>query len=680
MAAATLVAVMPATGAAQSTDAQPGTTEAQTIVGDPDAPFSQLRSGGPGWTRVVRGDLASAAQARERRRRSLLYLAALDELHYTDEESPARVEFLDYAGTPFTSAWFPFEALRAHAIDQTFRSVNRFVPASPVADGNGRRARMALALTTGDSADNQHVNEVRGYVGLLEGGRFDPNSGTDTPACAAGPIPAGEAGRYTGVQDYDDYAETDAFYDPDQPIGRWSEWPRYPGLMDRAQQPFDAAGLSVPSYVTLGNHDRLAQGNQWANAGFERIATGCTKPFAEFPLGSLTPSALATSPDRVAAVPPDPARAYVDNPTLRALHATGRQDDAHGFGYVDKTELEASRGAASYYAWNPRPDLRFISINTVSEGGIAGISDKGNLDDPQFQWLARELSAAGAAGQLVVVFAHHPIASMTAQTPDEAAPPCGSGTERDPNAGCDMDPRDSRPIRLGGEVRDLFLANPSVVAFVAGHTTEHRVTPFKRADGSGGFWQLESGSVSDWPAQARLVELMDNRDRTLSIFGTLIDSAAPVAVPAPGTDASGFSAETLAALARTLAYNDPQDEPAASLGRPEDRNVELLLPDPFPAGSDRSRTASGEQGSARLFVGRRCRGRRVTFGVRGRRIARVTFFLDGRRVRTIRKADRSGRYQARGLLVKGRRRHWLRAVVRFENGAKRELGIRPCRA
>ena len=74
---------------------------------------------------------------------------------------------------------------------------------------------------------------------------------------------------------------------------------------------------------------------------------------------------------------------------------------------------------------------------------------------------------------------------------------------------------------------------------------------------------------------------MDNRDGTLSIFGTLIDHAATLATPPPGTPAAGFGPEALAALGREFAYNDPQVgvEDGAE-GRPQDRNVELLLPDP----------------------------------------------------------------------------------------------------
>ena len=74
---------------------------------------------------------------------------------------------------------------------------------------------------------------------------------------------------------------------------------------------------------------------------------------------------------------------------------------------------------------------------------------------------------------------------------------------------------------------------------------------------------------------------MDNRDGTLSIFGTLIDHAATLATPAPGTPAASFGPEALAALGREFAYNDPQvGVEGGAEGRPQDRNVELLLADP----------------------------------------------------------------------------------------------------
>ena len=74
---------------------------------------------------------------------------------------------------------------------------------------------------------------------------------------------------------------------------------------------------------------------------------------------------------------------------------------------------------------------------------------------------------------------------------------------------------------------------------------------------------------------------MDNRDGTLSLFGTLVNQASPLRPPPPGTPADGMSDAQLASLARALAGNQQLDRYAAgALGRRSDRNVELVLRDP----------------------------------------------------------------------------------------------------
>ena len=210
------------------------TTSYATIVGDPGAPYSQLRLG-PGWKRVVRDDLGVAPRkGRLARRRSLLYFAQLSDFQLADEESPVRAEILDIPGSAFTSAWRPQEALEPFVVDEVVQQVNRF-DQSPLRNAKRRRARMALTITTGDSADNQQINETQWVVGLLEGGRIDPNSGVEGGVCGALAGPPGEAARYTGVQDDSDVLESGRFYDPNRPSGAFGAWPRYPGLMDRAQ-------------------------------------------------------------------------------------------------------------------------------------------------------------------------------------------------------------------------------------------------------------------------------------------------------------------------------------------------------------------------------------------------------------------------------------------------------------
>ena len=604
------IAVAVAGGTAQADPAGKTTLSETAVPGpalDPSKPGFRQLVPGPGWSRVVRRASGPAVRGRDLRRGSLSYFAAITDFQLADEESPERVELLDEAVS--SSAWRPQEALHPAVIDMTLRQVNRFVGASPVRQGNGRRARMGYSLLTGDLADSQQYNETLWTRQLLEGQGIDPNSGTaDLSACTpvarallAPRVAGGEARRYTGVQDYSDYTRLGDFYDPDEPLGTFSGWPRYPGLMDRAQVGFQPEGLKVPSYVARGNHDGLVQGNAAANAAFERIGVGCDKPYAVTGGGfsGLDPSALLRPPAGVMFVPPDIGRRSVDKKQIKSIYAQGRQRDAHGFAYVSAAENTASGGEASYYSFRPRHGLRVLSLDTVAEGGQFPTpapgrrTDEGNIDDPQFRWIESELRAATARDELVIAFAHHPIRSMVSTVTDEEAPPCtgaNDGHGHDGNAGCDKDPRPSGPIHDGDSVRELFGRYSHFVSFVAGHTHENELRPCGRLPSEGGcsggspWWEINTSAVADWPQQTRLVELMDNRDGTLSFFGTLLDHASPLRAPGSGT--SGFSHSTLGTLNRTLSYNDPQAHKAGgenqygAEGAPEDRNAELLLLDP----------------------------------------------------------------------------------------------------
>jgi hypothetical protein len=193
----------------------------------------------------------------------------------------------------------------------------------------------------------------------------------------------------------------------------------------------------------------------------------------------------------------------------------------------------------------------------------------------------------------VVLFSHHPLETLVN---DRRAP----GADR---------------RILAAEVRDVLLACPNVVAWVNGHTHEHKITAI--TDGSGrGFWQVTTASHIDWPQQGRLIELLAT-DRGLAIACTVIDSAAPVSYNGAGggyLGASGYgdggsgdglsggggdgrggsghggdafgdggSPARLAALSRELSANDWQvrdlitAEGGAGAGTAADRNVILTI-------------------------------------------------------------------------------------------------------
>ncbi|HYP55395.1 MAG TPA: hypothetical protein VEQ41_03720 [Solirubrobacterales bacterium] len=555
--AAAIAACVSASGAAAAvSDTEGLTTLQQRVV--PAAPgayrFLQL---GPGEPYVVRQDLAAAGGGRAAARDSLVYFGQLSDFQLADEESPARVEVVDPLSTPlnlpFGSAWRPWEALNPQIDDAMIRQLNRFTATSPVAAGDGSRRAMDFTINTGDAADSQQLNETLWVRTLLEGGTLDPNSGVNKfgylhALCPTLLVPgAAEAARYTGVQDYDDYVEGPypEFYDADVPAGPHAAWPKYPGLFDRAQKPFAAAGLDVPSYVTFGNHDALVQGNAAANAAYEQVATGCLKPIgpvsnpenAQGLLASLlNPTTLLgtllTSPQNLILVPGDPKRQFVSKKQYKDIFRAGAQPDGHGFDFVDPAQESASKGAAGYYSWSPTPGTRFISLDTVAEGGTivtptGNSTSEGNVDHPQFEWLRGQLEAATAADELVVLFSHHAPESLQADAADELAPPCllADAHGHDLNPGCDLDPRSSQPIHLQADLVGLLHQFPNAIAWVAGHSHDNVVNPFPSPGGSGGFWSFRVAAEADWPQQARLLQLFDNRDGTLSIFGTIVDHA-----------------------------------------------------------------------------------------------------------------------------------------------------------
>ena len=611
-------------------------TLVQRIVPQGSGGFKTLTTG-PGENYTVRTGsttpavtLGEAKAGRETRRVPLAYFGQLTDFQLADEESPARVEFLDPVGGPFTASWRPSEAFNPHEANEMIEQMNSFATNAPVLSGDGTKPPMDFVMNTGDISDSQQFNETVWNRQLIEGGQINPGSGVNpaasidtNPLCPSTQIRAlGEIKDaatptdYTGVQDRDDWPRTKEFYfyDPDEPnpplddpgnINPYDEAPTYPNLMNAAQKPFTATGLDVPGYVLFGNHDGLVQGNAWASKLFNLFAQGCLKPVADKepqnssfdPLDLLS---LVTDPNldvdgfldlvdenpgQFMAVPPDPDRRLISKETYKGIFKANGQDDGHGFGFIDPAEETASDGNAGYYAYS-KHGVRYITLDTHSEGGKILESDKGNLDTPQFNWFESELKQATEDNEIAIVFSHHAPESMSADVADENAPSCASVNPAE-IVGCDGDPRTSTPIKLQADVTALMHKYPVAVAWVAGHSHENKITPFPDPAGKGGYWSIRTSALVDWPKQNRLLQIFDNKDGNLSIFGTLIDHAAPVPAAAPGTDGNTLSPAQLASTGRTIGYNDNQNggEACGSIdpcgaGTVTDRNVELLIKDP----------------------------------------------------------------------------------------------------
>ena len=116
--------------------------------------------------------------------------------------------------------------------------------------------------------------------------------------------------------------------------------------------------------------------------------------------------------------------------------------------------------------------MRFISLDTVAEGG----GQSGNLDDPQYRWLKRELRKARKRDQLVVVFGHHTLETMTNEHAgrDRRRVPAGrrARLRRRP---AQLDAAPPRRAPAARRSRSLLAGNRNVIAYVAGHTHANAV-------------------------------------------------------------------------------------------------------------------------------------------------------------------------------------------------------------
>ena len=513
---------------------------------------------GPGAPRVTRtlGWKAGIGKARR-----LAGFKHVSDIHVIDEESPARVEFLDQCASPFSAAYRVQEAMSLQIGNSMLKQLakNTSGPATGVP--------LDFVISTGDNVDNNQFNETRAFVDLLDGEVVDPNS---------------------GAASYDGYTREQ--FSGALPLE----------TLELAQKSFDSVGTGIPWYAVLGNHDGLAQGNVIPNEGFNAVAVGGTKPFRSIEANQDCPEdpddgqqvleaiAAAGATDG-RAVPPDPDRHFTTHEEIvdQYFETTGAPV-GHGFALAPDDPLhEGERG--SYYSFPLGKKVTGITLDTLAY--TAG--PNGHIPDPQWQWLVEELKKNSrryleggeqvknpdASNKLIVLFSHHSSVSLDNPGGEPEAEPYHC-FERTDNPEC----------ASGEGLRELLQRFPNVIAWVNGHEHNNRVRAYKVPKGQDqalGFWEINTAAHIDWPQQSRLIEIgwrPGKRADSVVIFGTAVDHAAGLK-PDQGSQSTE---DYLASIARIEAYFDAcvregQAECNAPGGR-KHRNVRLVQKAPFNLG------------------------------------------------------------------------------------------------
>ncbi|MFJ2958536.1 TIGR03767 family metallophosphoesterase [Streptomyces sp. NPDC087270] len=530
-----------------------GTTLAQAATATGTGTYKRLAAG-PGWPLVVRGELAAAGSGRDTTRTGLASFVQFTDLHLADTESPVRFEYL---AQYIDSAYRPHEALTVRGAASLVDRVNS------LSGGPYTGLPFSLVMATGDNTDNHEQVELDWYLTVMSGGAITPNTG--------------DTSRYEGVQN----SGSALYWNPEssyQDHYKAAGFPQVPGFLAAAGKPFTAAGLRTPWYTTVGNHDDSIEGtlpdlgllgSLYTGGGkIEGVDDATAAKLADAiqhdpatavalllgllegggPVRSVTPDAR-----RAPFTPKQFAQAHLD--TAR----TGPGPYGHGF-----TAAAADSGKL-YYTFPISDGVLGVSLDTTNRAGWAD----GSIGSAQLKWLESVLQSysthwydtdgnvvrRGSQDQLVVLFSHHTSTTMGNTLPDPYNLLDGRHT--------------------GTELVTLLQRYPNVVAWVNGHTHANLITPHGHAVPERAFWEINTASHVDFPQHARLIEIADNHDGTLSLFTTLVESAAPYA-----TDFGTTTEPNLAALYRELSFNDPYATPAAKLGTSADHNTELLLVKP----------------------------------------------------------------------------------------------------
>jgi metallophosphoesterase (TIGR03767 family) len=327
-------------------------------------------------------------------------------------------------------------------------------------------------------------------------------------------------------------------------------------------------GMPAPWYSVFGNHDVLFNGFIGQDDSLRTLATGDVKyySFESWIVEHLTGMSLDLSPiqrmlnhirqqfalvggfKRIGA---DPQRRLLQGQDFMAAHFedTGAGPGPVGHGWT-QADLDANR---TYWSADIGQHVRVFGLDTCNR--LVGAD--GAVPRDQYDWLEAGLAQCVEQDKLAIILSHHNTLTLE-NTAESVFHP---GEE----------------LVHADEFVAMLQRYPNMILWLNGHTHMNTIRAHPREDGRGGFWEVTTASCIDYPQQQQLVDICDNRDGTLSIFAITLDHASPAQWTPGDLTQSG-----LASLSRELSSNDWIAAPLSLIGSELDRNVELLVPAPFP--------------------------------------------------------------------------------------------------
>lgn len=469
---------------------------------------------------------------------SLLTFFTMSDIHITDKESPAQVNYVGWSSqygltsAGLSGAYAPTILATTQVLDAAVQTINALHKKSPFDFG----------ISLGDTINNAQYNELRWYIDVLDGKVITPSSGAHEGA---------------GTIDY--------------------------------QKPFKAVGLNkaIPWYQTLGNHDQFMMGSYYETAKTRASHIGTTilnanestgaQPTAAlmagtgFYMGAVDGStpygdiigagaqALFAAPPTVVADPDRRSLATSSSTSLNWMQEffnTTSSPVGHGF-----TQANINNDFTSY-SFLPKQNvpIKVIVLDDTCKGEGQPNYALGCLDAARLTWLESELQLGQDNNQLMIISAHIPINPQNSLT--------------------DASKGNFKFFRTPGYSDDSLLAilhnYPNLMLWISGHRHVNTVTPqmYNVADPNdhpeNSFWEVETASLRDFPQQFRTFDIRRNSDNTVSIVVTSVDAA--VSEGSPAAKSRGYAVGN----SRIFGSDDSAIPPTRAVTASQAYNAELV--------------------------------------------------------------------------------------------------------